>query len=88
VFTEPLPRNGHCLQSHYLATGIYAIIYKASSCCAEGKTSVPLLGCRKRNDDRMDKYKGWEKNTGRRREKTKDVKNKGREDRNNFPHHL
>jgi hypothetical protein len=28
MFTEPLPRNGRCLQSHRLATGLYTTILK------------------------------------------------------------
>jgi hypothetical protein len=27
VVTEPLPRNGHCLQSHHLAADLYATIW-------------------------------------------------------------
>jgi hypothetical protein len=27
LFTEPLPRNGRCLQSRRLAAGLYAIIF-------------------------------------------------------------
>jgi hypothetical protein len=56
--------------SHCLVTGIYTTIYKACSCFAQGKTSVPLLGFRKKNDDRMDKYRGSKRNTGKRREKS------------------
>jgi hypothetical protein len=36
----------------------------------------------------MDKYRGWKRNTRERRGKSKDMRDKGREDRNNFPHHL
>jgi hypothetical protein len=28
VFTEPLPRNGRCLQSHCIATGLYVTIHR------------------------------------------------------------
>jgi hypothetical protein len=42
---------------------------------------VQLLGFRKKNDDRMDKYRDWKRNTGKRREKSKDVRDKGREDK-------
>jgi hypothetical protein len=31
VFTEPLPRNGRRSQSHRLATGLYATIFRKTS---------------------------------------------------------
>jgi hypothetical protein len=33
VFTEPLLRNGRCLQSHLLATGLYATFYIYKTFC-------------------------------------------------------
>jgi hypothetical protein len=52
VFTEPFPRNGRCLHSHRLVTGLYATIYlwsdlKFCLCVGVGvravKMWIPLL---------------------------------------------
>jgi hypothetical protein len=36
----------------------------------------------------MEKQRGRERNMGKRRVKIRDVKDKGRDNRNNFPHYL
>jgi hypothetical protein len=44
MFTEPFPRNGNCLQSHRLATGLYATIQSLYSYLAGITVALYLEG--------------------------------------------